>query len=63
MVMPLIWLVAATTKGSDDLLHFTFFATQPAHLGPLQFYLAQALLLRKLCLVIHGDSLRALYAQ
>lgn len=37
MVMPLVWLVAATTKGSDDLLHFTFFATQRAHLGPLNF--------------------------
>ena len=23
---PLVWLVAATTKGPDDLFHYTFFA-------------------------------------
>jgi ABC-type glycerol-3-phosphate transport system permease component len=26
---PLLWLVAATTKGPDDLFHYTFFAPQP----------------------------------
>ncbi len=25
-LMPLVWLVAATTKGPDDLFHYTFFA-------------------------------------
>ncbi|MBV9469238.1 MAG: carbohydrate ABC transporter permease, partial [Abitibacteriaceae bacterium] len=32
MLMPLVWLVAATTKNSDDLLHYTFFATRPVSL-------------------------------
>lgn len=28
-LMPLIWLAAATTKGPDDLFHYTFFAPLP----------------------------------
>lgn len=26
---PMIWLIAATTKGSDDLFHYTFFSPRP----------------------------------
>jgi ABC-type glycerol-3-phosphate transport system permease component len=29
MLTPLVWLVAATTKGPDDLFHYTFFSPRP----------------------------------